>query len=99
VTVWLWRTRRAWWVWVVTGIPTVFMYIMSTWALLTMTLPKFTSEGKFTIPSDPVPWIGLVLMSLAAVMLVEAIRILLGTGTARPNQPAPVIAATPAAGG
>ncbi len=31
VTVWLWRTRRALWVFVVTGVPAVFMYAMSAW--------------------------------------------------------------------
>ena len=78
VTVWLWRTRRAMWVWFVTGIPTVLMYVMSTWALVTMTVPAFrTSEGAWQTPSDPVPWIGLVLLALAALMLVEAVRVLL----------------------
>jgi carbon starvation protein len=73
VTVWLWRTRRERWVWLVTGVPTVFMYVMSTWALMSMTLPAFRSaEGRFVAPSDPVPWIGLVLLCLAAMMLVEA---------------------------
>ncbi len=99
VTVWLWRTRRAWWVWIVTGIPTAFMYTMSTWALLGMTLPKFIVDGKFELPKDPVPWIGLVLFGLAAVMLVEAIRVLMGSGTSKPNQPAPALVPTPAAGG
>ena len=41
VTVWLWRTRRNPLVWLITGVPTVFMYTMSTWALVTMTLPQF----------------------------------------------------------
>jgi carbon starvation protein len=73
VTVWLWRTRREAWVWLVTGVPTVFMYVMSTWALMSMTLPAFRSaEGGFVAPKDPVPWIGLVLLCLAALMLVEA---------------------------
>ncbi len=77
VTVWLWRTRRAVWVWLVTGVPTVLMYAMSTWALVTMTVPKFrTSEGTWTAPRDPVPWIGLVLLALAALMLAEAVRVL-----------------------
>jgi carbon starvation protein len=77
VTVWLWRTRRAAWVWIVTGLPTVFMYVMSTWALATMTLPAFRpSEGGWAAPKDPVPWIGLVLLGLAALMLVEAARVL-----------------------
>jgi carbon starvation protein len=76
VTVWLWRTRREAWVWLVTGVPTVFMYVMSTWALASMTLPKFRNANGFSLPADPVPWAGLVLLSLAAVMLVEAIRVL-----------------------
>jgi carbon starvation protein len=77
VTVWLWRTRRAAWVWIVTGLPTVFMYVMSTWALATMTLPAFrNASGGFAVPHDPVPWIGLVLLVLAALMLVEACRVL-----------------------
>jgi carbon starvation protein len=76
VTVWLWRTRRAAWVWLVTGLPTVFMYVMSTWALAEMTLPRFRSDTGLTFPADPVPWAGLVLLALAAVMLVEAIRAL-----------------------
>jgi hypothetical protein len=57
------------------------MYVMSTWALCLMTLPKFVSGGKVLVPSDPVPWIGLVLIVLAAMMLIEAIRILFALGT------------------
>ena len=74
VTVWLWRTRREAWVWVVTGLPTAFMYVMSTWALLTLTLPRFRGPDGLVLPTDAVPWVGLVLLTLAAVMLVEAIR-------------------------
>jgi carbon starvation protein len=76
VTVWLWRTRRAAWVWLVTGLPTAFMYAMSTWALASMTLPKFRSAAGLVLPADPVPWAGLVLLVLAAVMLVEAVRVI-----------------------
>jgi carbon starvation protein len=82
VTIWLWRTRRAWWVWLVAGVPTALMYVMSTWALIIMSLPKFWSaSGGFSVPTDPVPWIGLVLIVLAALMLIEAIRILLTLGS------------------
>lgn len=73
VTVWLWRTRRAVWVWFVTGIPAAFMYTMSTWALVSMTWPQFYAEQKLKAPTDPVPWIGLVLLVLAAMMLIEAV--------------------------
>jgi carbon starvation protein len=80
VTVWLWRTRRETWVWLVTGLPTAFMYVMSTWALFTLTLPRFSGPEGWVVPTDPVPWVGLVLLVLAAVMLVEAIRALGGGG-------------------
>jgi carbon starvation protein len=87
VTVWLWQTRRAWWVWIVTGIPTVWMYTMSSWALVALTLPKFYADGKFTLPADPVPWAGIVLMILAIIMLGEAIRVIatLGGPPTRPE--------------
>jgi len=45
-------------------------------------VPKFwTPAGRWTVPVDPVPWIGLVLLVLAMLMLIEAIRILLSLGT------------------
>jgi hypothetical protein len=52
------------------------MYVMSTWALASMTIPRFRGPAGFTLPADPVPWVGLVLLALAAVMLVEAIRVI-----------------------
>ena len=77
VLVWLLRTRRgAAWIWPVVGIPTVLMYVMSTWALATMTLPRFMTPSGFAVPADPVPWAGAVLLVLAGLMLVEAIRVL-----------------------
>ncbi|MGC3969811.1 MAG: carbon starvation CstA family protein [Pirellulales bacterium] len=80
VTVWLWRTRREKWVWLVTGLPCVWMYAMSSWALSIMTFPKFfDADGKLQTPTDPVPWIGCVLLALAALMLVEAYLALRGT--------------------
>lgn len=96
VTVWLWRTRREIWVWFVTGIPTVLMYVMSTWALLRMTLPKFQLDGQWTVPTDPVPWVGLILLVLAGLMLLEAIAVLFLAGPSGPTRPSkmPAVAAT-----
>jgi carbon starvation protein len=96
VTVWLWRTRRAWWVWLVTGVPTLFMYTMSSWALVSMTWPKFHTAEGWVAPQDPVPWAGLVLIVLAGLMLLEAIRVLLGSTSAAP--PSGELVAAPAAG-
>jgi carbon starvation protein len=85
VTVWLWRTRRETWVWLVTGLPTAFMYVMSTWALTAMTLPRFRGPQGWTLPADPVPWAGVVLLGLAAVMLVEGIRAIVDDRPAGPR--------------
>jgi carbon starvation protein len=103
ITVWLWQTRRAWWVWLVTGIPTVWMYAMSIWALLTLSIPpilKMLSEYRDTatvsdglrVFADPVPWVGLVLIVLALVMLAEAIRILSSLGSSPPPKLQPATA-------
>ncbi len=82
VTVWLWKTYRAKWVLVVTGLPCVFMYVMSMWALTQIMQPLFSAVGfgKFekAPPLDsPVPWVALILAVLGALILVEAIRIFL----------------------
>jgi carbon starvation protein len=80
VTVWLWRTYRAQWVWWVVGLPTVFMYSMSAWALLRFArVGFFTPEWAFKgLPAEPVPWVALVLVGLAAVVLVEAVLVFVG---------------------
>ncbi|MBX7166814.1 MAG: carbon starvation protein A [Pirellulales bacterium] len=90
VTVWLWRTRRAWWVWLVTGVPTVLMYVMSSWALLSMVRAGYNAEGAWQ-PATAVPWVAIILVALAALMLLEAIWVILirpFLGTPPKGQPA-----------
>ncbi len=86
VTVWLYRTYRSRWVWYVTGLPTVFMYIMSSWALVRFIAEGFLPDEAFTIPADPVPWVALILVGLAMLLLVEAFRIIrkVRSGLAKP---------------
>jgi carbon starvation protein len=93
VTVWLWRTRRSRLVWLVTGLPTIVMYTMSTWALVQLTLPHFFNNAtrQLSMPKDPVPWVGLVLISLAGLMLIEAARAIFGSRTP-PRSLKPVLA-------
>ena len=90
VTVWLVKTQKARWVWVVTGLPTVFMYVMSVWALILMIKGKVVDATGFHLPTDPVPWVALVLVVLAVLMLVEALRIFLNLRP--PREPEPAVA-------
>jgi len=84
VTVWLWRSRRAKWVLYVTGIPCIFMYVMSMWALARTIQPlwvavraRLAGETGNSLWSNPVPWVALVLGSLGVLMALEALRIVL----------------------
>jgi len=84
VTVWLWRTRRVVWAFYLTGIGGLVMYIMSFWALLSLL------SARIQNPSDPVVWIAVLLLVLAAAMLVEAVAALLGRQEpAEPATPVP----------
>jgi carbon starvation protein len=97
VTVWLWRTRGKWWVWIVTGIPTVWMYAMSMWALATIVHQKLRGAFSGPFKFDPVPWIGLLLIGLAVLMLIEAVFIIagsFGSGSGRGGKPATAGAGT-----
>ncbi|MSR57103.1 MAG: carbon starvation protein A [Planctomycetaceae bacterium] len=101
VTVWLWRTYRAKWVLFVTGMPCVWMYAMSMWALVRLLSPlgagisQAIDTGTLTAVNNPVPWVALVLASLGALMLIEALRILISGGGRPPAaQSVPMAAAT-----
>ena len=96
VTVWLWRTRRAVWVLFVTGIPTVWMYVMSTWALARMILANIDQLQKPNPQSITYILLGIssLLVVLALAMLVEAVIALTkrDDGRTRPNAPVPALA-------
>jgi carbon starvation protein len=69
VTVWLHRTRRAAWVWFVTGLPAAWMYTISMWELVRTVGTHLAQRAM-----SPVLWVALLLIALAALMLVEAVR-------------------------
>lgn len=77
ITVWLWRTRRAMWVWLVAGVPAAWMYAMSVWALCLFVANDFyDKDWAYRGPTgSPVPFAALVLVLLAALMLIEAVAI------------------------
>lgn len=88
ITVWLWRTRRAMWVWFVTGIPTVFMYVMSTWALARIVWVNLQPDKADYVLAG----VGFVLLALAALMLVEAVLVIASTFRMGPPRQAPAMA-------
>ncbi len=83
VTVWLWRTYRGVWVFLVVGLPGLFMWVMSMWALSRSVWPLLVAikEGATAAPgalSNPVAWVALILSVLGAWIFVEAIAALAG---------------------
>ncbi len=98
VTVWLWRTRRQVWVLFVTGIPTVWMYTMSTWALIRMINLNIKQISDPNVQPITYVLLGIssLLVILALAMLVEAVIALTAAdkGSSRPNAPSPVLATT-----
>jgi len=99
VTVWLWRTQRKRWVLFLIGLPCVFMYVMSMWALSITLWPlaQAFGSGNFADGSpvwNPVPWVALVLTGLGVLLAIEAI-IVLTQGAAPPalgEEPVPAAA-------
>jgi carbon starvation protein len=87
VTVWLHRTRKARWVWLVTGLPTLFMYVMSIWSLLRFIRAGVVIKNGWQVPTDSVSWVALVLVGLALMLLTEAVRIF--AKSEPPNKPMP----------
>lgn len=97
VTVWLWQTRREIWVLFVVGLPTVFMYTMSTWALGRM-IYNYVRELQGPTAPQQITYvllgISILLLVLALAMLVEAVIALTrsSNGGSRPNAPSPALA-------
>jgi carbon starvation protein len=76
VTVWLVKKYRARWAWAITGLPTLFMCVMSVWALVEIARAKVQGPSGW---ADPVPWAAVILIGLAALMVMEAARALMKT--------------------
>lgn len=96
-TVWLWRTRRQVWVLFVVGLPTIFMYVTSTWALARMIKDYLKQLSKTETPHQTtyvLLGISSLLLVLAIAMLVEAVIALSkrDDNRNRPNASMPALA-------
>lgn len=83
LTVWLWRTRRSAWVFLILGLPAVFMYVMSIWALLRIIRLDLVADGQWV---NPVSWVAMILVALAALMAVEAAIVFVGPTLGGPRE-------------
>ena len=74
ITVWLLNTAKYKKAWIFTFIPALFMFIMSTWALIKMFLANTVVEGVFAFPAGAqiiIPIACLIYIVLAIWMAVE----------------------------
>lgn len=98
ITVWLWRTRRAVWVLFVTGLPTVWMYSMSLWALVTIIQSNLRQLQAPDPQSITYTLLGIssLLVVLALAMLVEGVLALVRRESRpqSPDGPVPAFAST-----
>jgi len=74
ITVWLLNTAKNKKAWIATIIPAVFMFIMSSWALIRLFLQYTVVKGVFAFPAGPnviIPIVSLIYIALAIWMAVE----------------------------
>ena len=69
ITVWLRRSGRPWWL---SGIPAVFMLVVTCWALLIIAGPWVLALLHGRTAMDWIALIALVLLALAVLLLIEA---------------------------
>jgi carbon starvation protein len=90
ITVWLLNTAKFKKAWIFTFIPAVFMFIMSSWALIRMFLTSTVKDGVFALPVGAqviVPISCLIYLALAVWMAAETGLALFG-GKSSPPSPA-----------
>jgi carbon starvation protein len=95
ITVWLLNTAKFKKAWMFTFFPAVFMFTMSSWALVRMFLTNTVKEGVFALPGGAqviVPIACVIYLALAVWMAVETALALFGS-TSRPSSPAALGAA------
>lgn len=77
ITVWLKNTSKNAKAWIVTFVPAVVMFLMSSWALVRMFVTSTIKDGVFTFPAGAniiVPIACIIYVALAIWMAAETIR-------------------------
>jgi carbon starvation protein len=71
ITVWLFKTAKRKWAWIVTFLPAVWMFLMSNWALLVLIRNGWFKNHEFVLNNNPIPIIALVLFVLSVTLAIE----------------------------
>ena len=71
ISVWLFKTARFAWAWIITFIPALWMFVMSNWGLILLIKSNWFTGQEFTPNSNPVPIISLILLLLSIFMAAE----------------------------
>ena len=80
ITVWLQRTSKNPRAWLVTCLPAIFMFIMSTWALAKTFLAYTFKDGSFVMPAGTnmiVPGVSMIYIVLAIWVVVECAPVII----------------------
>ena len=80
ITVWLQRTSKNTKAWIATCIPAIFMFVMSTWALLNTFIAYTYKSGAFTMPvgtNKIVPGVSLIYIVLAVWVVIECAPVII----------------------
>jgi carbon starvation protein len=73
ITVWLYKTAKNKYAWIVSFVPALWMFAMSNWALLVLIRDSWFKSGNFLINSDPVPVVASILLILSIALAIETI--------------------------
>lgn len=71
ISVWLFKTARRKWVWIVTLIPALWMFLMSNWALILLITNSWFTNHRLSLNTNPVPIVSLILLLLSCILVVE----------------------------
>jgi len=74
VSVWLFKTAKRRWAWIVTFIPALWMFIISNWALLVLIKSNWYKNNEFILSGNPIPIISLFLLILSVVLGFEMVN-------------------------
>jgi carbon starvation protein len=73
ITVWLYKTAKNKYAWIVAFAPAVWMFLMSNWAFLVLMRDGWFKTGSFVLTGNPVPIVALGLFILSITIAAETV--------------------------